>query len=584
MLVNFKHTDSYHRGHPNPQCFREDYQLLNGQWKFYFDEEDVGINLKYYEKFPSDYSLINVPYAYQTKSSGITKAYKQCDVIWYEKEIEINDLNKIKLLKFLGVDYLTDIYINSVYCFRHEGGYDSFELELNKYLHLGKNKITLRVEDKYHVDQLRGKQRWRENNFTCFYKETSGIYKDVYLENLNEIYIKYFSFKGFFNEKKLNIHYELSSKDNLILEIYIKELKETHNFIIKDISGDLVIHFDEIIGYSDENPYLYNVILSLKKDNSVLDKIHTYFGFITFEAKNKRIFVNNKDTYLKFVLDQGYYPDGGLTPTEEEIINDLTLIKKCGLNGLRKHEKVESPLYHYYLDIFGLYVWLEVPSAHEYSYELKKKYIKQVNGIIKDNYSHPTIMSYVLFNESWGINEIKESAEIQEFVNDMYLYYKKNSIDRFIISNDGWEHEKSDLLTFHNYAGTYEELVNIYKPGFEKVFKGANADTITNYKTFYVGGFHYENEPVIFSEFAGIAFSKDLNSENWGYGESVKNEEEFLNKYKNQLKFIKDYDFIRGFCITQFTDTYQEVNGLFTFDRSPKVDIKKLRKMHEEFK
>ena len=85
MLVNFKHTDSYHRGHPNPQCFREDYQLLNGQWKFYFDEEDVGINLKYYEKFPSDYSLINVPYAYQTKSSGITKAYKQCDIIWYEK-------------------------------------------------------------------------------------------------------------------------------------------------------------------------------------------------------------------------------------------------------------------------------------------------------------------------------------------------------------------------------------------------------------------------------------------------------------------------------------------------------------------
>ena len=189
-MSNLKHTQSYRKGHPDPQKFREEYELLNGEWKFVFDQDDSGL-LKHYEReFPKEHLKINAPYPYQCEKSGINLPEKQCNVIWYEREFHLNADDKKHVIVFHGVDYKTAVFVNGQYALTHEGGYDMFRVDVTPYAIAGENKITLRIEDTMAIDQPRGKQRWRKDSFTCFYTETSGIVRDVYMEHLNKLHIE----------------------------------------------------------------------------------------------------------------------------------------------------------------------------------------------------------------------------------------------------------------------------------------------------------------------------------------------------------------------------------------------------------
>ena len=578
------HTKSYHKGHPNPQKYRENYILLNGTWDFLFDEKDEGIDKAYFKEFPKKNLKIIVPYAYQAKASGIFEPDKHVDVIWYHRELEINDLSKNYLLTFLAVDYEAILYVNGQRITKHVGGYDSWSVNISKYLVKGTNQITLRVLDTVSVDQIRGKQTWRDKPFECFYTDTSGIVLPVYLEILNEKYIEYFSFKGDYKNKTLSI--KLDADKNLKYKIAIfkrgenKPLKE-EVFDCKDEIHE--IKFENVEPWEFANPYLYDVKLSLLDNEKVVDEIETYFGFVSYSDDKGHIFVNNKDTYLKFVLDQGYFPDVITTPTEDQIVTDLTNILECGFNGLRKHEKIECPLFFYYADILGLYMWQECPSAHCYSYYSMQCYNEQLPRQIKDHTSHPCIMSYVIFNESWGVQDLWRYKEMREQVDKLYHLVKPMALDRFVISNDGWDHCTSDLLTFHNYAAYEKDLDNEIS-SFEPLKNGENMKIATWGKTMFASNeYHYEGQPILFTEFAGIAFDYSNKNQEWGYGDKVQGEEGYLNRYASQLKYIKKMKDIRGFCMTQLTDVEIEKNGIYTFERKAKVDISKIRKLHDEF-
>lgn len=579
------HTKSYHKDHPNPQKYRENYISLNGEWDFMFDEEDLGMDKKYFESFPKDSRKIIVPYPYQAEKSGIHLPDEHIDTIWYHRSFEIDDLSKTYLLTFLAVDYESILFVNGQKAFKHVGGYDSFSVDISKYLHKGHNDITLRIIDHTSVDQIRGKQTWRNKVFECFYTDTSGIVLPVYLEILNEKHIEYFSFKGDFANKVLNIHLEADSSLKYRIEVF----KRGEDVAIKDeifscAELDHKIAFEEVVGWSFGNPYLYDVKLSLLDGNKVLDEILTYFGFISFEAVNGHIFVNDVDTYLKFVLDQGYFPGVITTPTEEQIIQDLENILACGFNGLRKHEKIECPLFFYYADLLGLYMWQECPSAHWYSYDSMKHYHVQLPRQIRDHFSHPCIMTYVIFNESWGVQDLWRYKEMREEVDKLYDLVKSMSLDRFVVSNDGWEHCKTDLLTFHNYAA-YEEDLDKEISSFEPLKNGENMKIATWGKTMFASAeYHYEGQPILFTEFAGIAFDYSNKESEWGYGAKVKGEQGYLERYASQLNYIKKMKDIRGFCMTQLTDVEIEKNGLYTFERVPKMDIAQIKKLHDQFK
>lgn len=579
------HTKSYHKGHPNPQKYRKNYLLLDGKWDFLFDELDEGMDKRYFECFPKEHLSINVPYPYQAKKSGINLPDKHCDTVWYHRTINIEDLSKTYLLTFLAVDYKSLVFVNGKKVFKHVGGYDSFTIDISNYLVKGENHIVVRVVDPTSVDQIRGKQTWRDKTFECFYTDTTGIVLPVYLEILDSKYIKYFAFKGVSAEKLLKIHLEADADLSYRIEIFNRG--EDQAIIDQVLSCNKInqeIQFKEIRPWSNDDPYLYDVKLSLLDGDKVLDEILTYFGFVSFSSEGGHIFVNEKDTYLKFVLDQGYFPDVITTPTEEQIVLDLSNILECGFNGLRKHEKIECPLFFYYADIMGLYMWQECPSAHWYSYDSMVRYHEQLPRQIRDHFSHPCIMTYVIFNESWGIQDLYRYKEMRESVDKLYDLVKSMAMDRFVVSNDGWEHCKTDLLTFHNYAA-YESDLDKEIPSFEPLKKGENMKIASWGKTMFASDeYHYEGQPILFTEFAGIAFDYSNQSREWGYGDKVHDEKGYLDRYASQLAYIKKMKDIRGFCMTQLTDVEIEKNGIYTFERQPKMDISEIKRLHDQFK
>lgn len=578
------HVKSYHKGHPNPQKYRSDYTVLNGEWDFCFDENDEGLLAHYEINFPKGLK-INVPYPYQSEKSGINLPDKQCDVIWYQTTVNIENLDKENIIHFGAVDYLTTVFVNGKYVMCHEGGYDGFSVSLNDYVKVGENKLTLRVEDTMAIDQVRGKQRWRKDSFTCFYTETSGIVKDVYLERLSKKHIGDFTLKADYLKKSLTVTADcpVGTNFSITLTDNCDQIVAKKVFNVQNETADYVVELDEVNPWSDKTPYLYNVTLSLVCGGKKTDEVLSYCGFTTVELRKNKVYINDKETYLKFVLNQGYFSDTITTPTEDEIVKDIELTLECGFNGARMHEHVPSPLNFYYMDLLGHYAWQECPSAHGYSYKAQKQYFKQFPKLIKEHFSHPSIIAYVLWNESWGVNEIRESEEIRQMTVEMYNLVKAFSNGRLVISNDGWEHTVSDVVTFHNYAEAYDYLHEFLDPNLEKMYGGENTECIRNYKKFFAGDYRYAGQAVMYSEFAGIAFVKDTDKRAWGYGKGVSCEEDFLKKYEGQLNFIYDHKEFCGFCMTQLTDVYQEVNGLLTMDRQAKMSLKELKKLHDKF-
>ncbi len=587
MNKSVTHTRSYRQGHPNPQKFRESYTVLNGVWDFAFDEQNSGIKKHFEQNFPSSSLKINVPYPYQSPASGINLPDKQCDVVWYERTFEVDDLSSEYVITFQSVDYKTVVYINGCPACEHEGGYDIFTVNATPFVKLGTNKLTLRVEDEMRMDQIRGKQRWRRDSFTCFYTETSGIVRDVYMEKLATRHIDDFKLRADYESKILSVDAKIAdgAGATLLISLSDKEGKEVASKSVL-LDGDSV-HTDMVLDFvnawSHENPYLYDLTFTLSDGEWVFDKVLSYCGFVTFGIKDKHFYVNGVDTYLKFVLDQGYWTDTITTPTEKEIAEDVERTLACGFNGSRMHEHTPSPLNFYYADIYGLYVWHECPSPYGYSYYSNKQCRAQFPRIIDDHYSHPSIMAYVIFNESWGIDDVRRNREIQELTVDLYNQVKAIAGSRFVISNDGWEHTVSDVLTFHNYLETYEELNALFGVNLPATYAGENVECVEGKRKFFSGDYRYSGQPVMLSEFAGIAFDSDAAS-GWGYGKSVGTQQDFLDKYSAQLRFILEREEIRGFCMTQLTDVYQEKNGLYTMDREQKLAPEIIKELHEQFK
>lgn len=280
-----------------------------------------------------------------------------------------------------------------------------------------------------------------------------------------------------------------------------------------------------------------------------------------------RIYLNGRELYLRMILDQGYWRRSGLTPLDEAaLLRDIELTLEYGYNGARKHQKIEDERYLYWCDVKGLLVWSEMAACYVYDNRAVERFTAEWTRIIRQNKNHPCIITWVPFNESWGIPGVKEDAGQQAFVNGIYYLTKALDPTRPVITNDGWEHTLSDILTVHDYREYGHELL--------KNFMDEERDVLNNRKSFswygqlaFAGGYAYRGQPVILSEYGGIALRTE---EGWGYGEQVRDEEEFLKRFASQNEAIYQIPYFTGFCYTQLTDVQQEVNGLVDMDRRAK--------------
>ena len=245
-----------------------------------------------------------------------------------------------------------------------------------------------------------------------------------------------------------------------------------------------------------------------------------------------------------------------------------------GYNGVRKHQKVEDSRFLYLADKKGLLVWLEVGSTFGFNDKAIRNFSHEWLEIVKQNYNHPSVITWVPFNESWGIGNIHHDKQQQAFTESIYHLTKAYDSNRPVITNDGWEHTISDIITLHDYEEYGSLLASRYEDN-EKLM----SNSIQFNKGFYAfaDGYPYKGQPILISEFGGIAFQTE---DGWGYGNQVKDEEAFFKRFEDIHHAVQDLEYVCGYCYTQLTDVQQEVNGLLTIDRKPKVSVERVRQVN----
>lgn len=576
--------------YPRPQFVRENWINLNGEWNFIFDDENIGEKQKYYNKFPESIK-IQVPFTYETKMSGINDETIHKN-IWYQKNINLQKNYKSNtILHFEGSDFITKIWINGNYVGMNVGGYHRFSFDITNYLVEGNNNFTIKIEDSLSKSQPRGKQRYKKESWKCWYIQTTGIWKTIWLENVSKNHIVSSKITPDFDNKNINIEL-LTNIDNNKFEIeteisFDNEIINSTKIPIEDNIFNYTIDIcnknknHEIKYWQPEHPYLYDITYKLYCNGNIIDEVYSYFGIRKISIDKNKILLNNKELYLKMILDQGYWADSHLTPPNEEaIIKDIELVKKYGFNGIRKHQKIEDERFLYYCDIYGILVWNEMANFYEFTDKSIEYFMDEWIKVVKQNYNHPSIITWVPINESWGVPNISTSIKEQNFANS--LYYLTKSIDktRLVIANDGWEHTLTDIVTIHDYVQDGELLYEKYNDEELSIINN-RLEHNGNHKLFSEN-YKYNGQPIIMSEYGGIASNSD---EGWGYGTQVKDENEFIKRYKELTDAIKNTNYITGYCYTQLSDVQQEINGLVDENRNEKFSndvINKIKKINEK--
>lgn len=579
--------------YPRPQFVRKKWQNLNGEWDFAFDDENEGLEQKWYQNFPEGRQIL-VPFAYQTEKSGIADPGFH-DVVWYHREFEVpaDWFGKQIILHFGAVDYRARVYINGELVKFHEGGHTPFSVNITHVLKENQNEMTVRVEDPSEdVTIPRGKQYWHEQSASIFYTRTTGIWQTVWLEPVDAVSIESLRWTPQVDRGDIDLELETSGVNigTIELEISIsfkgKEvvrdksvLMETYtkrSFNIRNRFTDRSNIHGPGWQWSPEHPNLFDVELKLFREGKLVDNVSSYFGMRKVSIENGKFLLNDRPYYQKLVLDQGYFPEGLLTaPSDEDLKNDIVLAKQMGFNGARKHQKVEDPRYLYWADKLGFLVWGEMANCSEYSDEAVRRITNEWTEAVKRDYSHPSIVLWLPLNESWGISRVAHDQQQQD--HSLAMYYLTKSLDqtRPVMSNDGWEHTKSDICGIHNYRSA-EQLAKAY----ETVDK-AIATTPAN-RLIYAQGFGYDGEPILVTEYGGIAYRLG-DADGWGYS-TVDSGEKLVELYRAQTKALLDSPVLQGFCYTQLTDVEQEVNGLLTYDRKPKCDLEKIKEVNDNRK
>lgn len=585
--------------YPRPQFVRKEWQNLNGQWNFAFDDENKGTKERWFDDTGKLDQVIQVPFVYQTELSGID-CQEVHDIVWYQKTFDWQREGRRCLLHFGAVDYHARVYVNGALAGEHTGGHTSFTLDITDLVHDGENNLTVRVED-YHDDEEipRGKQYWRPGSAGIWYTNTTGIWQTVWLEPVNATYIKQVKFTPNLDEGLVEILAEVAKgEDAATLEYKVLFKGEVVAADAIGVVGKTILRKVDLYDgkifrsnfhnggwtWSPETPNLFDVELRLLDQKGIVhDEVDSYFGMRKVHTEKGMVFLNNQPFYQKLVLDQGYWPAGLLTaPTDEDFVKDIQLAKDMGFNGCRKHQKVEDPRFLYWADKMGYLVWGECASTISYSNDAVARLTNEWFEIVERDYNHPSIVTWVPLNESWGIPEVHGNPQQQSF--SQSIYYLLHSLDRtrLVISNDGWEMTTTDICAIHNYSHGQEQEVKKYQHFKDTL---ATVEGLIHYPpgkwAIFAEGFQYQGQPIMLTEFGGIGYKVD-DQTGWGYT-TVENEEQYLEDYSRIMAAIYASTALWGYCYTQLTDVEQEINGLLTYERHPKADLAKIKAINDQY-
>lgn len=584
----------YKKDYPRPQFVRSEWENLNGEWDFRFDAENRGEEERWFEHFSGE-TTIRVPFTYETKLSTIEDD-TCCENIWYRRAIlvckeRLNDCRYV--LHFEGSDFETKVWVNGFYAGSHRGGYARFSFDISELVKDGENELVVKVEDSADMQQPRGKQRWIAQNFACFYSHTTGIWKTVWGEYVPKTSLSYVKMTPLLEENCLDLEFDITSSGydgdrELMLETTISYqgglISRTSMCVLGGHARTRVDIFARkendfawgIKKWTPDKPELYDITFRLTEKGQVCDEVGSYFAMREVRIDGPNVLLNGVPLYQRLLLDQGYWQDSHLTPPDEEaLIEDIEKIRQMGFNGVRKHQKIEDERFLYWCDVKGLLVWSEAPAAYQFSDLSVAEFTREWMEIVKQNYNHPCIITWTPFNESWGVGRVKTRRDQQHFTQAVYHLTKCFDPYRPVIANDGWEHTVTDIFTVHDYEENGALFLERYSKFRDEILKSEiyyNRDTAS-----FADGFSYAGQPMIVSEYGGIAFCGDAG---FGYGNKVKSEADFIRRFDEITTAIKEIPYICGYCYTQVSDVQQETNGLLDMRRNFKVNPEAIREIN----
>ncbi|MES1182343.1 MAG: glycoside hydrolase family 2 TIM barrel-domain containing protein [Myxococcales bacterium] len=569
-------------GYPRPQLRREDWLSLNGVWDFQIDP-DAELTRPNEVTWPLK---IQVPFAPETRQSGIgdTGLFRAC---WYRRTFAapaLDDGQRL-ILHFGAVDYHASVWLNGVRLGVHEGGYAPFWFDVTDFLNdVSEQELVVRVEDDpTDLEKPRGKQDWQLNPHSIWYPRTTGIWQTVWLERVPAMRLAQLTWTSNVERWEIgldaSIEAPLNSKLRLGVKLWVEGLVLAHDEYLV-VAGEVhrrialsdpgIDDFRNELLWSPATPRLIEAELELTDmAGRRIDCVRSYTALRTISVHRDRLLVNGRPYVLRMVLDQGYWPESGLTaPSDAAMKRDVELAKAMGFNGVRKHQKIEAPRYLYWADRLGLLVWEEMPSAYRFSKRSVERLTQQWMEILRRDVSHPCIMAWVPFNESWGVPNLPDSAPERNYVRALYYLTKTHDPSRPVVGNDGWESVATDIIGIHDYDADYERMARRYfaHDVVPKLFKRERPAG----RALLLEGHSRREHPIVLSEFGGIALSSERDS--WGYTRAA-DVEAFKGALLRLLKTVRRLEALSGFCYTQFTDTYQEANGLLYADRTPKLPL-----------
>ena len=588
---------------PRPDWNRKERINLNGNWRFDFDADEIGIDQKWYDPNHQFSQTIRVPFCWESSLSKINKP-SYLGQAWYQRTFSVPKKwrNKKIFISFGAVDWKCKLWVNGQYVGEHTGGYNPFEFDISKYASLSKrNTITLWVEDKASANNqnypaLIGKQGY---DAPCGYTHTSGIWQTVTLEARNATYITDANFQSNIDKKellptlhitashpqKLKIEYRFNSKCyNIEKQKNINTHSQIvgHQFIsLKKGNNAITLKtkkIDDLKLWSYNQPNLYYGSLTLSNSKGkTIDCVHTYFGVksvATHYYKNQKdvkyVYINKSPVYLSGVLDQGFWEKGIYTaPSQLAYKKDVLFIKNSGFNYMRKHIKLEDPLEYYWCDKLGLMVMQDVPWGTGFVPESeggaapgRQYYEDCLNYTLQLSERHPSIFSVALFNETWGLKDayqknrqnIKASDGMDTIQWISYLYKKAKKFNSNLLIEDmsacNNDHiQPTDLNSSHTYPKTYEAAKKYFTSRSQNAYSGSSDN--------FAFGNKQDGDPILNTEYGGVAaHDGDFDIS-------------YCFKYLTDLQ--RQTSKQGGLLYTEPYDVEYERNGLLTYDRKPKV-------------
>ncbi len=572
--------------HPRPQLERPSWANLNGTWDFFIDTRG---ELTSPQQVQWD-QKIEVPFSPETKASGIgdTGFYS---VVWYRRTFETPKVAEDQefLLHFEAVDYCARVWVDGKEVCSHIGGYTPFSAEIEGALELGTtHEIVVRAEDDpADLAKPRGKQDWKLEPHSIWYPRTTGIWQTVWLEVVPKTRISTLQWFSNLERWEIGLDVTVRSEPDKLLFLNVRLTRgeqsiahdryevvsnEVHRCIALSDPG--IDDFRNDLLWSTSSPTLIDAQLELlDSSGAVLDTVQSYTAIRTVSVQGDRFLLNGRPLYLRLVLDQGYWPESGLTaPDDAALVKDIQIAKAMGFNGVRKHQKIECARYLYWADRLGLLVWEEMPSAYRYTTESIERLVKEWIDVIKRDRSHPCIIAWVPFNESWGVPDLPESPAQRHYVEALYHLTKSLDPTRPVIGNDGWECIATDIIGIHDYDDQTIRLGKRY--GVNDIESQLFKRERPGGRMLFVGEERRWKHPIVLTEFGGIALGKH-RKDIWGYS-LTETGDELLTKYTAMLETVRNLPALAGFCYTQFSDTYQEANGLLFENRQPKFPLERI--------